>query len=581
MKKATLPLLFLCLLSQSIFAQRHDNTWYLGYPGNSALFGPIKVTFDNGSFVAEKDTTIPWLQDSNNTVFSDSSGNYLAAFNGFWVCDKTGKKMLNGDSIYYDTLPYLYGYSDDDIPQGGMFLPWPGHPDSILLFYTSQGNAAWPGWADLACLNLYYAIIQLSGNDGKGAVVAQRNEVIADTIQYGRLTATKHANGRDWWILINERNSNRFYNFLLDPYGVRYEGEQSVFLPLIDGLGQAAFSPDGNYYAVKNSVSTTVGNYVDVFSFDRCTGQLSNQIQLYQPGSAVGGLAFSPNSRFLYVSFRTSIYQYDMFADDIDSTKALVGVFEFDSTQIPATFFTMQLAPDNKIYLCATNTLKYLHVIHQPDQPGLACLFVQKGTPLPTKNYSSVSFSPNYRLGPLDDSPCDTLSLNNQPVAWWRSEQDTLDPLSIAFFDLAYYEPATWHWSFGDGATSEEQNPLHSYDSTGIYQVCLTVSNDYGADTLCRTLYLGVSTTYSPEAVRALVSISPNPFTHRIRVQLHESVSSTVFRLYDQMGRLVRAHALAYGLTDMETADLPTGLYFWEVRSGGELVKVGKAVKVE
>ncbi|MDP1818004.1 MAG: hypothetical protein Q8K92_26365, partial [Leadbetterella sp.] len=87
----------------------------------------------------------------------------------------------------------------------------------------------------------------------------------------------------------------------------------------------------------------------------------------------------------------------------------------------------MQLAPDNKIYMCATNGIKYLHVIHHPDEYGINCLFQQRGIVLPTYNASSVSYSPYFRLGPLDNSLCDTLGLDNHPVAWYRYEQDTLD----------------------------------------------------------------------------------------------------------------------------------------------------------
>ena len=37
--------------------------------------------------------------------------------------------------------------------------------------------------------------------------------------------------------------------------------------------------------------------------------------------------------------------------------------------------------------------------------------------------------------------------------------------------------PYQWHWDFGDGTISNEQNPTHSYDSTGNYSVTLTVED--------------------------------------------------------------------------------------------------------
>ncbi len=44
-----------------------------------------------------------------------------------------------------------------------------------------------------------------------------------------------------------------------------------------------------------------------------------------------------------------------------------------------------------------------------------------------------------------------------------------------------------WLWDFGDGNTSTQQNPTHSYSDFGSYTVCLTVTNDAGCtETICR-----------------------------------------------------------------------------------------------
>lgn len=52
----------------------------------------------------------------------------------------------------------------------------------------------------------------------------------------------------------------------------------------------------------------------------------------------------------------------------------------------------------------------------------------------------------------------------------------------IQFHGNAYAgaEPYTWHWEFGDGATSNEQNPKHAYSKAGTYTVTLTVTDNYG-----------------------------------------------------------------------------------------------------
>jgi len=51
-------------------------------------------------------------------------------------------------------------------------------------------------------------------------------------------------------------------------------------------------------------------------------------------------------------------------------------------------------------------------------------------------------------------------------------------PLTVHFSDTSYPGNSTivsWHWDFGDSTFSEEQNPVHIYDSLGIYTVSLRV----------------------------------------------------------------------------------------------------------
>jgi PKD repeat protein len=53
-------------------------------------------------------------------------------------------------------------------------------------------------------------------------------------------------------------------------------------------------------------------------------------------------------------------------------------------------------------------------------------------------------------------------------------------------------DPTGWLWDFGDGGSSTEQNPAHTYTATGTYTVTLTVSNTVGADTVVMPSYVTV-----------------------------------------------------------------------------------------
>ncbi|WFN35224.1 right-handed parallel beta-helix repeat-containing protein [Methanogenium sp. S4BF] len=56
-------------------------------------------------------------------------------------------------------------------------------------------------------------------------------------------------------------------------------------------------------------------------------------------------------------------------------------------------------------------------------------------------------------------------------------------PLTVAFTDRSTGGPEEWFWDFGDGTTSTEQHPVHTYATTGTCTVCLTVTNADGSDT--------------------------------------------------------------------------------------------------
>ena len=71
-------------------------------------------------------------------------------------------------------------------------------------------------------------------------------------------------------------------------------------------------------------------------------------------------------------------------------------------------------------------------------------------------------------------------------------------PLEVLFTDES--DPGTsaiasWLWDFGDGGTSDEQHPSHTYDASGDYDVSLTVSTEHGSSTETKTAYITATET--------------------------------------------------------------------------------------
>ncbi|WP_141241570.1 PKD domain-containing protein, partial [Methanosarcina spelaei] len=79
-------------------------------------------------------------------------------------------------------------------------------------------------------------------------------------------------------------------------------------------------------------------------------------------------------------------------------------------------------------------------------------------------------------------------------------------PLNVKFTDTSTGTPAAWKWSFGDGTSSTQQNPVHKYSKAGTYTVILTVKNAVGSNTVTKTDYIKV--TEKPVAEFSATTIS-------------------------------------------------------------------------
>jgi len=84
---------------------------------------------------------------------------------------------------------------------------------------------------------------------------------------------------------------------------------------------------------------------------------------------------------------------------------------------------------------------------------------------------------------------CQDVTVGAAPQAAFSS--DVLNDSEVQFTDQSANLPDEWLWDFGDGNTSTEQNPLHTYEEIGNYTVCLTASNALGSDQICQDITVG------------------------------------------------------------------------------------------
>ncbi len=132
-------------------------------------------------------------------------------------------------------------------------------------------------------------------------------------------------------------------------------------------------------------------------------------------------------------------------------------------------------------------------------------------------------------------------------------------PLAVAFEDRSTGGINSWLWTFGDGETSSEQNPVHTYNELGLYTVTLDVSGYAGSDSRTRTEYINVTN----DEINESPQITSSPITQAIADELY---SYDVEATDPNAGDLLE-YSLDSSPSGM-TIDSASGLIQWTPNSG-------------
>jgi hypothetical protein len=391
-------------ISNLIYAQFYDANWVVGDVPNSNMY-------IRGATVSIDSISSRLLFGLTMACISDENGNLLYFTNGISINDTSGI-LINGDSLNPCSYTSSHVYTGLNIQQAALFIPGPGNSRYYYLFHFSDDDTVDGGPG-----TLFYSLVDKQQNNNRGEVIKKNITLVTDVkFREGGLTACKHANGRDYWIILGQHNSNNYFKFLLTP--------DSIFGPFTQAIGPvytgsfdlpySKFSQDGSKYA-----TGAVEGLVLVMDFDRCSGEFSNPITIFnqactssQPCSGCVALEFSPNNRFLYVSNVFNMNQYDLQSPNIQDSSQVYLADSLDAAGIDM----LQLGSNGKLYASTWDGGFYFyHVVNEPDSIGDSCHFVWGGQPTYSANSNAVSNLINYKLGPLIGSGCDTIAAIAQP----------------------------------------------------------------------------------------------------------------------------------------------------------------------
>lgn len=463
-------LLVILFTAQQLHAQREANTWYFGnYMG---------LDFNSGTAVPLNDGKITAYLGASEGVatISNANGNLLFYTNGLTVWNRFHQAMPNGTGLL----------GNESSTQSAVIVPKIGDSTTYYVFTVAQVGG--PN-------GLQYSVVNMTLDNGRGDVEVKNVPLVPNVTE--KITAVRHCNNRDIWVVTHKTLSNTYYSFLVDPSGINTTPVISNTGTVLPGvippstldsstLGYLKASPDGKKIAAAHwSVN------VDISDFDNATGVVSNSYSLFQPADLhylAYGIEFSPDSKLVYTT---------VFYSDLPSAQRGNALFQYDiSLATPAavraskqvisrnvdpaiTYAALQVAPDGKMYM-AKFGYKELAAVKNPNVYGTGCGFVPIAVtyalPNQSSGYGLPTFIQSYFYPPDSFSykggcPGTVVDFNYNPSA---------GTLSVK-------------WDFGDPASgvnnvSTLNNPTHHFSAPGSYNVQLIKFTNCGTDTLRRTI---------------------------------------------------------------------------------------------
>jgi hypothetical protein len=537
-------------------AQQTNDYWYFGSYGGIYFDSAGVHPFPGNVFAAEGTASI-----------SDGCG-LLFYTDGDTVWNARQQMMPGG----FDIGGKCATFQRSSSTQAALVVRQPAS-DSLFYIFTTDCIE------DELVDGLHYSIVNMHAQGGLGEVIVKNQPLFQFAEE--KLTAVRHANGCDIWIIAHRFATEDFYVYSLTDLGLNP-------IPMVIGAGQShncnnplypegrgylKASPDGNWLINVNpdgaySFCDTV--LPELFSFDRLTGNISPALT-FPADSAYWwpvysawtipyyGATFSPDNSKLYLSsgfYGPHIFQYDLQAGSdsaiLASRTLLSPHYPWPSTHWPPLPCSMANGPDGKIYVSHLDR-NFLGVIQNPNAPGLACNYVDSAVTLGNGPITSWGGLPNFfedyinpRLFSADFSYSqsvvgDTVFFSNQSIA-----------------------ATDYTWYFGDGTTSTLQNPIHVYPDTGYYDVSLYVSDgSCDVDRMCLTVYVGPATDIDAAGDGRGPFVWPNPFSDQLHVHAPQAGTARIF-LSDMMGRAVLQEEFdGDGLIGV--AHLPSGIYLYEL----------------
>ncbi|MFT3889457.1 MAG: SpaA isopeptide-forming pilin-related protein [Arachnia sp.] len=310
-----------------------------------------------------------------STVITDEQGNLLFWSNGQSVFDRNGAVMPNGTGLL----------GNASAVQTVASFPVAGQPGKFFLATTSTDiNSRANG-------QLRYSMVDMTLNNGLGAVTLKNVELGPASTAAEAITAVPNATGDGYWVLTNTNNSPNILAYEFDADGPVTGQPVVSVMPSNNGNRYSTLSFSADYtqlvqLTAQGTSSTGTWSKVRLLNFDAATGEVQQRLEWEMPmgqGTGRHGYAadFSPSGEYVYATkiFETSrLYRYRIAGAttgaDVKATELYLGSMGSQGGQV-------RRAPDGRMYVANTGGTA-LNTVDDPDAPSPT--YTQNGFPLPS-----------------------------------------------------------------------------------------------------------------------------------------------------------------------------------------------------
>jgi hypothetical protein len=142
---------------------------------------------------------------------------------------------------------------------------------------------------------------------------------------------------------------------------------------------------------------------------------------------------------------------------------------------------------------------------------------------------------------------------------------------NVSLYNTSKGNPTTYHWDFGDGSSSAQANPSHTYPTYGVYNITLTVTNDCGTKTITKAV------SFFPVSVEKIenqsIKIYPNPTKGNLNLIISGFDGRAHVKIIDLAGKQLMSKDIDLANANSSSIDIASlyqGVYILQVNWEGK-----------